>query len=315
MRMKMENSRSLEKKFRAMGTEVQIEIVLREAGEKEMVEGALQKAEEIFREQEKIFSRFDPESELSRINRRVGEKTEISGQMKEVLGLCLKFNRIMAGYFDPRVIESLEKIGYDRDFRSSDLNQEKEIPALDSFQKSLEEELKLDDVKNTVWISRRIDTTGIAKGYAVDKVAEYLKGEGFENFLVDAGGDMSACGKRSDGSVWLVGVEGLESDVVRIKLENEGIATSGISRKRWTRGEKKVHHLINPKNPSEFSHDLKTVTVVAEKTVEADGRAKSLFLMGKEEGISFANRENIKCLFLDYKNNVYVSEKFKDNLA
>lgn len=99
-----------------------------------------------------------------------------------------------------------------------------------------------------------------------------------------------------------------------LKLKNEGIATSGISRKKWEAGGKKFHHLINPKDTENFSFDLKTVTVIREKTVEADGRAKVLFLMGKVKGLEFANRNNLKALFLDYKGNVYLSEKMKENV-
>lgn len=299
-----------------MGTEVQIDLILKNENEKERGNMALKKVQKIFAEQEKIFSRFNPESELSQINRSLGKKINISEPMKEVLALCLKFNRIMRGYFDPRVMESLEKIGYDKDFQSHNLNDEAAaLPKLENSDKKLEEELVLDCEENTVLVSRRIDTTGIAKGFAVDKAAKYLKEAGWKNFLVDAGGDMSAAGDSQDDRGWSIGVEGLENNSVQIRLQNEGIATSGISRKRWLRGGKKVHHLINPKNPEEFSHDLKTVTVVAQETVEADGRAKSLFLMGREEGLKFANEEGIKCLFLDYKNNIYVSEKFKENLA
>lgn len=311
MIMKTNDNSSKEKIFRAMGTDISVEIADLSRFDAEKAEQSLEEAEVLFRRYEKIFSRFDPESELFRINRSIEKEIKISEPMKEVLELCLKFNKLMAGYFDPRVITNLEKIGYDKDFQKNDLNDgEKNISTLENFEKNLDEELKLDYDNNTVWTSRRIDTTGIAKGYAVDKVAEFLKSQDWKNFLVDAGGDMFGIGEG-----WTAGVEGLENDTVKIKLQNEGIATSGISRKRWNKGGKKVHHLINPKNPEEFSHDLRTVTVVAEKTVEADGRAKSLFLMGRVEGLKFANRENIKCLFLDYKNNVYVSESFKKNLV
>lgn len=314
--MKTKNNPVLAESFQAMGTDVSVEIAGLSGQDADRAKQSFDGLKKIFRENEKIFSRFDPESELSRINRSLDQEVKISGPMKEVLGLCLKFNRIMEGHFDPRVMENLEKIGYDRDFRSNDLNdREKNISALETFPKNLDEELKLDYDRGTVILSRRIDTTGIAKGYTVDLAAKYLKEEGWKNFLVDAGGDMFASGKDENGEAWAVGVEGLENDTVRIKLEDEGIATSGISRKRWMRGGKKVHHLINPKNPDEFSHDLKTVTVISDKTVEADGRAKSLFLMGKDEGLRFADRENISCLFLDYKNNVYVSEKLKKNLV
>lgn len=301
--------------FRAMGTDISVEIVISQEQEKQVHE-ALQRVKEIFAENEKIFSRFDDESELSKINASLNKEIAVSDKMFEVLELCVKFNTISDGYFDPRVIGVLEKIGYDKDFKTNDLNTEetKEIE-VEKFETDLQDDLILNVERKTVLIHKRIDTTGIAKGYTVDEVAQYLKNEGFQNFVVDAGGDMFAQGLNEDSENWTIGVEGAPDDKIVLKLQQEGIATSGISRKRWMVGDKKVHHLINPKDPENFSYNIKTVTVIDTKTVEADGRAKTLVLMGKEKGLEFANKNNIKALFLDYKGNVWLSEKIKENLV
>jgi len=305
------NSKKFISEFRVMGTDVSVEII--DGGSS--AEKALEKIKEIFAENEKIFSRFRKDSELSKINDSIGKEIIVSEKMFEVLELCLQFNKISDGYFDPRIIENLEKIGYDKDFKTNDLNSEdfKEI-RLEKIKGELADDLILDLNKKTVIAKVRIDTTGIAKGYAVDEAAQYLKNQGFENFIVDAGGDMFAWGKNIDNVDWTIGVEGIEDNETVLKLNNEGIATSGISRKRWKIGNKKVHHLINPKDPENFSYDIKTVTVTEEKTVEADGRAKVLVLMGKEKGLEFANKNNTKALFLDYRGNVYLSQSIKNQL-
>lgn len=321
--MHMKNSttnNSVVENFRAMGTDVSVEIVfghLVSKGTLGVLEAqeAMEKIREIFVENEKIFSRFREDSELSKINTSLGKEIVVSEKMFEVLELCVKFNNISGGYFDPRVIESLEKIGYDKDFKSNDLNSDgsKEIK-LEKISDNLATDLILDHEKKTILIKKRIDTTGIAKGYTVDEVVRYLKSQGFENFVVDAGGDMFAEGLDADKQAWKIGVEGMDDNRIMLSLNNEGIATSGISRKRWKIGDKKVHHLINPRDPENFSYDIKTVTVIEEKTVEADGRAKVLVLMGREKGLEFANKNNIKALFLDYKGNVYVSDAIKKNI-
>ncbi len=306
--------------FRAMGTDVLVDL-----GTKspigDLVPGqqdALEAVKHIFRKNEKIFSRFLPDSELSRINSNLGHETEVSPEIFEVLGLCLKFHEISEGYFDPRIIGNLENIGYDKNFADlsgsdADLRGQSEI-RLDKIESSLPEDLILNKNKRTVLTKKRIDTTGIAKGYTVDEAADFLKREGYQNFIIDAGGDMFAQGFNKEGEDWRIGIEGAEDDKVMLKLHNQGIAISGISHKSWAIGEKKFHHLINPKNPQNFSFDLKTVAVIKEKTVEADGRAKVLFLMGREKGLEFANQNNLKTLFLDYKNNVYLSEAMKEKV-
>lgn len=301
--------------FRAMGTDVSVEIIFESLTLKANAQKALQYVQKIFTENEKIFSRFSNDSELARINRNIGKEVAISNKMFAVLELCLKFNKISEGYFDPRIISVLEKIGYDKDFKMNDFNvsEDKKIN-LEKIDTNLQEDLILSSEKKTILIKKRIDTTGIAKGFTVDECARFLKKEGFKNFIVDAGGDMFAQGFNKDGKEWAVGVEGAPDDKIIIKLNQEGIATSGISRKRWKIGEKKFHHLINPKDPENFSYEIKTVTVVDKETVEADGRAKVLVLMGKEKGLEFANKNNIKALFLDYRGNVYLSNEIKKNI-
>lgn len=295
-----------------MGTDVSAEII--DGGQS--AEKAAERIKEIFAENEKIFSRFRKDSELSKINDNVGKEITISLKMHEVLELCLKFYDLSGGYFDPRIIGNLEKIGYDKDFSQNNLNltDARDIH-LEKIAGGLKEDLILNAEKRTVIAKKRMDTTGIAKGYTVDEAARYLQEAGFKNFIMDAGGDMYAAGRDSGGEEWTVSVEGADENKILLKLSDAGIATSGISRKRWDIGDKKFHHLINPKDPEKFSFDIKTVTVISEKTVEADGRAKVLVLMGKEKGLAFANQNDLKALFLDYRGNIYLSEKIKENIA
>jgi len=313
----MNNNILFSDNFRAMGTDVSVDIVIEKSAvnaEKE-AKKALGEVKNIFEKNEKTFSRFKNDSELSKINKNLNREIRISEAMAEVLELCLKFYEESGGYFDPRVIGNLEQAGYDKDFRDSDLNSTEEMDKnLEKPVGELGNDLAINKEEGIVLIKKRIDTTGIVKGYTVDKAAEYLKSKKFKNFIVDAGGDMYAEGLNDKQEQWRVKVEGLENDKIMLELSREGIATSGISRKRWQRGSKKVHHLINPKDPENFSHELKTVTVIKNKTVEADGRAKVLFLMGLQDGMKFANVNKIKALFLDYKGNVYLSETIKENI-
>jgi FAD:protein FMN transferase len=309
-----DNFKSEEINFQAMGTGVSAEIVVKTPADIARVKTALKNIKNIFEKNEKIFSRFRSDSELTRINNNLGKETEVSPEMFEVLELCLKFHEISEGYFDPRIIGNLENIGYDKNFLSNNLNksEEKNIK-LENISGKLTDDLILNSNKLTVIFKKRLDTTGIAKGYTVDEAAQYFKSNNFSDFIVDAGGDMFAQGLDKKGEDWKIEIEGLENNKIMLKLKNEGVATSGISRKKWIIGGKKFHHLINPKDTENFSFDLKTVTVIKEKTVEADGRAKVLFLMGRTKGLKFANDNNLKVLFLDHKNNIYLSEKMKEN--
>lgn len=96
-----------------------------------------------------------------------------------------------------------------------------------------------------------------------------------------------------------------------LEISNRGIATSGISRKKWTIGGKKFHHLVNPKNPDYYSYELRSVSVIAKNTEEADGRAKTLVLMGKCAGLEFAKKNRISAIFFDYRGNIFISPEAK----
>jgi len=202
-------------------------------------------------------------------------------------------------FFDPRILERLDGMGYRKNFKENVFDA-KDGFLTEIFKKDLAQDLIISGGK--VKFLRKIDFSGIAKGYITDKVAEFLFSRGWRNFLVDSGGDMHASGLNKRGEKWGIALEESENEnEIIAEISNEGIATSGNTRKYWEIDGKKFHHLINPKNVDEFSFDLKSVTVIAGTTQEADVMAKVLFLMGLEKGLKFSNENGIKSIFL--KNN------------
>lgn len=298
--------------FTAMSTEVAAGMIMDDS-EKEAGR-ILDAVRHIFLENEKRFSRFDAASELSRLNKNLNEEVSVSEKMARVLNSCLAMHKLSRGYFDPRIIADLEAAGYRKNFQSNDFEANEEQVAPEIISEPLERDLILDFKNKKVRLKKRVDLSGIAKGFSVDEAARYLKDEKAELFFIDAGGDMYFSGLSEEGDEWRIGVEGIADEKIKLRVSNEGVATSGISRRRWTRGGQKFHHLLNPQKPGEFSFELKSVTVMAEKTETADALAKSIFLMGRQSGMEFTNANGIKALILDYRGNVYVSQKIKENL-
>jgi len=296
--------------FKSLGTDINIQIVLENKEEQIRAKNNADKIRELFSVKEKVFSRFDPESELSRLNRNLGIFQKCSSDIVYLAGRALFYNKISGGLYDPRVIEILEHMGYDKDFKTKDFSKINLPPVFSAFKKELSDDLKIDN--NKVFFGRRMDFSGIAKGYIVDQAAEFLQGQGWKNFLVDAGGDMRLFGKNQAGEDWKIAIEGIPEEKLMLSLSDRGVATSGISRKKWKIQEKRFHHLVNPKKPNEFSYELRTVSVIAKNTEEADGRAKTLVLMGKEKGLEFAKKNKIAAIFLDYKGNVSLSPPSKE---
>lgn len=129
------------------------------------------------------------------------------------------------------------------------------------------------------------DPSGLVKGWAIYGASKILEGRGFQNFYVDAGGDIQARGTNSFNEPWRVGIQNpfaRETQIVRaIQIENRGVATSGT----YIRGQ----HIYNPKKPGEPITDIVSLTVVGPNVYEADRFATAAFAMGKD-GILFIEK-------------------------
>lgn len=292
-----------EKKFQALGTDIHLQVSGIEN------DALSDEVEDLYRKMEKIFSRFDPGSELSRLNGNLGKWMEVSEPMAEVLEKCLALYGKSSGIFDPRVIGFLEALGYGQDFRKNLFPAEKVPQELVPHGRDLSEDLQIKE--DEVFFRERMDLSGIAKAYIADQAAGFLRKRGVENFLLDSGGDIMASGKDKTGNIWTVSLEGFSKERLILSLPDLAVATSGTSRRKWEAKGEMVHHLIDPRNPGKFSFDLRSVTVFGKDVEEADFWAKLFFLLGKEEGKRRAEEEGAAALFLDRSGNLSITERAK----
>lgn len=295
--------------FKAFGTEIDIQIVVSESSFLEKARVDLLEIEKFYRATEKKFSRFSAQSEPSLLNGNFGEFLKVSAEMKEIAERALFWNKETDGYFDPRVIENLESIGYDKDFDLMVLSDSHIVPRGTRNKKNLPEDIVFKN--GELCFFSRMDFSGIVKGWTTDRVANSLKEKGWENFLVDSGGDMFFAGKNIDGKSWRVDIEGIPFEKMMLELSDGAVATSGIGKRKWEKNGERFHHIINPKNPLEFSFELQSVSVVAQSTEEADVLAKVIFLMGRQQGGSFAKEKDIPCVILEYNGSAWRSPAIK----
>lgn len=126
-----------------------------------------------------------------------------------------------------------------------------------------------------------IDPSGIVKGWAIYNASEILRRKGFQNFYVDAGGDVEAVGTNSQGVNWQVGIRNpfnLNEIVKVLSVTNCGVATSGT----YIRGQ----HIYNPKHDDQIITEIVSLTVVGPNVYQADRFATAAFAMGRA-GINF----------------------------
>jgi thiamine biosynthesis lipoprotein len=247
-----------------MGTDVELWLLAPSGDASEAFDAGQAEFERL----ERLLTRFDPASELSALNRAGSH--EAGAELYEVVELALAARAATAGRFDPTVHDALVWAGYDRSFERV----ARDGPAGEPAGVSCLGGVELDPATRSIALHPgvRLDLGGIGKGYAVDRVATLLARAG--PTLVDAGGDLRAC-----GGAWPVGVETPEGTLT-ILLEDGALATSGRDRRRWRRGGQAKHHLIDPRTARPARSELVRVSVAAARAVDAEVAAKALFLAG-----------------------------------
>ncbi|MBF0572438.1 MAG: FAD:protein FMN transferase [Desulfamplus sp.] len=165
-----------------------------------------------------------------------------------------------------------------------------------------------------------LDLGSIAKGFGVDAVAQFLKSQGYSNFLVEIGGEIFASGEKKEGNPWIVGISNpikgenpykstkydLDKEQSEINqvyhalpLKNKALATSGDYRNFRIINGKTYSHIINPTTGYPVDNGVVSVSVIADNCTFADGLATALMVMGHEKGIELVNTlENVECLII-----------------
>jgi thiamine biosynthesis lipoprotein len=266
-----------------MGTSV--EVILRDA-DPEASEAAVDKAYAEIKRIEEQLSVWSRESKLSEINLSGGERpVQVPAELFGLIRESIRIARASRGAFDVTV----QALGDLWDFHSPLFR----LPDPDAVKDRLNlvdyRKIRLDQESSTVFLEKagmQISLGGIAKGYAVDRAVDVLRRSGVKGGIVSAGGDLLAFGKREDGGAWKVGVRNPRDpskNICVIPASNLAVATSGDYERYRVAGGRRYHHIIDPRTGYP-SRGCMSVTVVAERALEADALATAVFVLGPEEG-------------------------------
>ena len=148
----------------------------------------------------------------------------------------------------------------------------------------------------------RIDLSAVAKGYAVDLVADALERLSYRHYLVEVGGELRAAGTRADGTPWRVGVESPDSSgrsVHRIlQISDTAVATSGNYRNFREADGQRYGHVLDPRTGRPTTNQVLSATVLHPSAMRADALATALLVLGESEGMDLAEREELSVLLL-----------------
>lgn len=247
----------------------------------ETCDAAIERALHWFRVVEQACSRFDPDSELCALSRRVGDAVAVSSLLFEAVRFALTLAEETDGAFDPAVGRRMERLGFNVEHRTGrHISTPSDIDTNASWR-----DVRLDSSNSTVTIERPLvlDLGAVAKGLAVDLATRELRAIG--DFGVDAGGDLYLGGHRAADAPWSVGIRHPLRDDVQLeslRVSNRAVCTSGNYEKQRERGTAS-RHLVDARTGA-TPGDLLSVTVVATSAMLADAMATAAFVLGADRG-------------------------------
>jgi len=256
-----------------------------------------------------IASNYKESSELSRINASpIDKEINISPEMYSLLSYAEKLYQLTAGLYDVTV----GSLVIDKGFGPVDTMNQNTIPV------SLK---RFDLISNNAIIKNdnfQFDLSSIAKGYAVDSIAELLINSNRKNFLIDIGGEIIVNGTKH-GAPWVIGIQDPTShqnkSIMEILETNFlAVATSGEYRNQKINDSgEMLSHTFNPIMEQSILDKSYSVTVASEESsMSADAWATALNVLGPEKGIDLANDNAVAVLYIMHKENILIKSKFWD---
>lgn len=278
----------------ALGFYLDAVITISGYADKEILEGAVA----LCGEYEKIFSRTVKGSDVWRINHGEGSPVRVCGDTAELLTIALEVCEKSGGALDITIAPASDLWDFKAD--------EPEIPDSGELSSAAElvdyTKLKLEGDMVTLPAGMAIDLGAVAKGYIADKAAEYLKEKGVESAILNLGGNVVALGCKPDGSKWSIGIQDPEKENGRagysVLVADESVVTSGIYQRGFDKDGVRYHHILDRATGWPVQNGLASVTIIADSSAMADAMSTACFVLGRDMGMSFAEKMGVQAVFI-----------------
>ena len=262
-----------------------------------------------------IFSTYVNNSEISNINQSGTDLIELSSEFRYVLDKALHYCKISDGYYDITVGPLIDLWGFNNIYSKAPSNSE----ILDAMKNIGYNKIYMNNqflVKKSKKVN--IDLNSIAKGYGVDEVSNLIESKGYNNYLVEIGGELRSK-MTHKGNDWVVGIQHPKSNSVikKIKLNNLSMATSGTYNNFFELDNIIYSHILNPKTGYPYKHKTISSTVIADKCIDADAYATISMTMNPSDVLNLINNHNgveVYIIELDENNGIieYMSNGFEN---
>lgn len=231
------------------------------------------RAADRLRELESLWSRFNASSEISALNRALGEPISATGDTIRLLEVAITAWLETSGRYDPTVHDAMIAIGYDRSFGSAGFGSQS-----GQFEPTFGcENIEIDKIAGTVRLPLgvRFDPGGIGKGLAADLIVEELTTNTPDPIIINIGGDLRVHGYAE------VFIDE-QSTTETVAFSNGGLATSTTKRRRWTSDQGESHHLIDPSTGNSAETRWTTASTIAGTAWWAEAATKPLLIKGPD---------------------------------
>lgn len=248
-------------------------------------------------------STWKPHSDLMRLNRAPLEHwVPIPVQLFEVLEAALEIQHLSNGAFNISVGDAVNAWGFGAQGPELDLKTiQEQGQASASLRQGPAFELNADGYRVRRILPRQLDLSGIAKGYAVDLMAEIVQQFGIKDYLVSIDGELRTAGSRENGAPWCIAVE--MPDPLRrtageyLEICDIAVATSGSYRHQRQIGNLIVSHTMDGRSLKPALTGTSSVTVFCENCMQADAWATALMVLGQSEGLRLAEELGLQVKF------------------
>lgn len=297
-----------------MGTVVKI--TLYDSDDSTILDKAFNKVAEI----ESLVSINEAGTELDKVNDSAGiSPVEVTSTTYEIVEKGLEYSKLSNGDFDITIgpLVKLWNIGLDDAKVPTQEEIDSVLPLIDyNF-------LELNEEAHTIFLKNKgmmIDLGSIAKGYAADEISRILTENNVNSAIIDLGGNIYAHGIKPSGQDWNIGIQNpfnTRGDIIGVlKVKNKTVVTSGIYERYIEKDGVKYHHLLNPNTGYPFENNIAGVTIVTDKSTDADALSTTVFAKGLEEGLKFVESlSNVDAIFITKDNKVYITDGIRDSFT
>ncbi|HKI88831.1 MAG TPA: FAD:protein FMN transferase, partial [Draconibacterium sp.] len=271
----------------------------------------------------RIFSTYDKESTISKINNNIDTKLE--PEFITCFRRAEEVSKITHGAFDITCGPMVNAWGFGPE------EKEKMTPEIIDSLKAITGYQKVKLRNGKIFKENphmKLDMSAISKGYTCDLMGDFFRSKGCGNYMVEIGGEVVAKGKNEKGNIWTIGISKPDENAffasndyqAKVHLPDNALATSGNYRNFYVENGKKYAHTIDPKTGYPVQHSLLSSTVLTDNCMTADAFATAFMVLGLEDGIEIVKEHpELKVYFIyaaeDGTNQVYMSDNFQQHLV